>query len=84
MEIDLDRARRAIIELGTALAEVRGIVRFGPGSMVRVKTENEVIELPMSWAAVSASAKRNRSASGSNPPGFGDFARPHKNPLVIR
>jgi hypothetical protein len=50
MEIDLDRARRAIMELGTALTEVRSVVRFGPGSMVRVKTESEVIELPVSWA----------------------------------
>ncbi len=50
MEIDLDRARRAIIDLGTALAEARGVVRVGPGSVVRVKTESEVIELPVSWA----------------------------------
>ncbi len=50
MEIDLDRARRAIMDLGTALAEARGVVQFGPGSLVRVKTETEVIELPTSWA----------------------------------
>lgn len=50
MEIDLDRARKAIVELGAALAEARGVVRLGPGSMVRIKTESEVIELPVSWA----------------------------------
>ncbi|MDR7486531.1 MAG: hypothetical protein QN187_14525 [Armatimonadota bacterium] len=50
MEIDLDRMRRAIIELGAALAEARGVVRIGPGSTVRIKTETEVIELPLSWA----------------------------------
>jgi hypothetical protein len=50
MEIDLDRARKAIVELGAALAEARGVVRVGPGSMVRIKTESEVIELPVSWA----------------------------------
>jgi len=50
MEIDLDRARKAIVELGAALAEARGVVRVGPGSMVRIKTESEVIELPISWA----------------------------------
>ncbi|MBI3997977.1 MAG: hypothetical protein HY355_03010 [Armatimonadetes bacterium] len=50
MEIDLDRARRAIIDLGAALAEARGVVRLGPESVVRVKTETEVIELPISWA----------------------------------
>lgn len=50
MEIDLDRARRAILDLGAALAEARGVVRTGPDSMVRIKTESEVIELPASWA----------------------------------
>jgi hypothetical protein len=50
MEIDLDRARRAIMELGTALSDVRGVVRMEPGSVVRVRTETEVIELPLSWA----------------------------------
>jgi len=50
MEIDLDRARRALIDLGTALSEARGVVQMGPGSVVRVKTESDVIELPVSWA----------------------------------
>jgi hypothetical protein len=50
MEIDLDRARRALLDLGTALAEARGVVQMGPGSVVRVKTETDVIELPVSWA----------------------------------
>lgn len=50
MEIDLDRARRAIIELGEALAEARGIVRFGPESTVRIRTESEVVEIPTTWA----------------------------------
>lgn len=50
MEIDLDRARRALVELSAALAEARGVVRMGSGSVVRVKTESDVIELPTSWA----------------------------------
>ena len=50
MEIDLDRARRALIDLGAALAEARGVVRIGPDSIVRIKTESDVIELPVSWA----------------------------------
>ena len=50
MEIDLDRMRRAVIELSAALAEARGVIRIGPGSTVRIKTESEVIELPLSWA----------------------------------
>jgi hypothetical protein len=56
MEIDLDRARRSILELGTALADVRGVVRFTQGSMVRIKTESEVIELPLWWAVAGAVA----------------------------
>lgn len=50
MDIDLDRARRAIIDLGAALAEARGVVQPGAASVVRLKTESDVIELPMSWA----------------------------------
>ncbi len=50
MEIDLDRARRALVELSAALAEARGVVQMGPGSVVRIKTESDVIELPTSWA----------------------------------
>ncbi|MGH2404285.1 MAG: hypothetical protein ACRDGN_07445 [bacterium] len=50
MEIDLDRARRALVDLGAALAQARGVVRPGPRSVVRVKTESDVIELPVSWA----------------------------------
>lgn len=50
MDIDLDRARRAIIDLGAALAEARGVIQPGPESVVRLKTESDVIELPLSWA----------------------------------
>jgi hypothetical protein len=50
MEIDLDRARRALVDLGAALAEARGVVRVGPDGVVRIRTDSEVIELPVSWA----------------------------------
>jgi hypothetical protein len=50
MEIDLDRARRAIIELSAALAEARGAVRLNNDSMVRIRTEAEVVEIPTAWA----------------------------------
>jgi hypothetical protein len=50
MEIDLDRARRAIIELGEAFAEARAALRLGNDSVVRIRTEAEVIEIPTSWA----------------------------------
>jgi len=56
MEIDLDRARRAILEISTALAEARSVVKMGPGSVVRIKTETDVIELPTSWAVAGAIA----------------------------
>jgi hypothetical protein len=56
MEIDLDRARRSLLDLGAALAEARGVIRLGPGSMVRIKTETEVIELPVMWAVAGAVA----------------------------
>jgi hypothetical protein len=56
MEIDLDRARRSLLDLGAALAEARGVIRLGPESMVRIKTETEVIELPVMWAVAGAVA----------------------------
>lgn len=56
MELDLERARRALLQLGTALEEARGVIRPGPDGMVRVKTEDRVIELPVSWAVAGAVA----------------------------
>lgn len=56
MEIDLERARRALEQLGTALEEARGVVRFGPDGTVRIKTEDKVIALPVSWAVAGAVA----------------------------
>jgi hypothetical protein len=56
MEIDLDRARRALMDLGAALQEARGVIRFGQDAVVRIKTESEVIELPLAWAVAGAVA----------------------------
>ncbi len=50
MEIDLERAKRAVVELGTALDEARQVVRPGAPGQIRVKTEGKGIELPTSWA----------------------------------
>jgi len=50
MEIDLERAKRAVVDLGTALDEARQVVRPGAPGQIRVKTEGKVIELPTSWA----------------------------------
>jgi hypothetical protein len=56
VEIDLERARRALMQLGEALEEVRGVIRFGPEGTVRVKTDDRVITLPISWAIAGAVA----------------------------
>lgn len=56
MDIDLERARRALMQLGTALEEARGVMRFGPEGTVRIKTNDRVINLPVSWAVAGAVA----------------------------
>lgn len=56
LEIDLERARRALLQLGSALEEARSIVRLGPDGIVRVKTDDRIIELPVSWAVAGAVA----------------------------
>jgi hypothetical protein len=56
VEIDVERARRALLQLGTALEEARGVIRPGPDGVVRVKTEDRIIELPVSWAVAGAVA----------------------------
>lgn len=56
MEIDLERARSALMQLGTALEEARGVIRFGPDGTVKVKTDDRVITLPVSWAVAGAVA----------------------------
>ena len=56
MEIDLERARRALLQLGSALEEARSVIRLGSDGMVRVKTEDRIIELPVAWAVAGAVA----------------------------
>ncbi len=56
MEIDLERARHALLQLGTALEEARSVIRPGPAGMVRVKTNDRIVELPVSWAVAGAVA----------------------------
>ncbi len=50
MEIDLERAHRALLQLGSALEEARNVVQPGQSGIVRVKTEDRTFELPVSWA----------------------------------
>ncbi len=56
MEIDLERARRALLQLGSALEEARRVIMPGPEGSVRVKTDDKIVELPISWAVAGAVA----------------------------
>lgn len=56
VDIDLERARRALMQLGTALEEARGVMRFSSEGTVRIKTDDRVINLPVSWAVAGAVA----------------------------
>jgi hypothetical protein len=56
MEIDLERAKRALAHLGAAMEEARRVVRPGPDGLVRVHTDDQVMELPVGWAAVGFAA----------------------------
>lgn len=67
MEIDLERAKRAVIELGIALDEARQVIRPGQTGHIRVKTEGRVIELPTSWALAGIAAFALATLAGSLP-----------------
>lgn len=56
LEIDLERARKALLQLGSALEEARSVIRPGPDGLVRIKTDDRIVELPVSWAVAGAVA----------------------------
>jgi len=56
MEIDLERTKQAIAQFGSAVDEARRAIRPGPAGVVRVRTEDRVLELPMTWAAAGLAA----------------------------
>lgn len=56
MEIDLERARRALLQIGSALEEARRVIAPGPEGSVRIKTDDKLVELPISWAVAGAVA----------------------------
>lgn len=56
MEIDLERAKRALAHLGSAMEEARRVVRPGPEGVVRLHTDDQVMEVPVGWAAVGLAA----------------------------
>ena len=67
MEIDLERARRAIAQFGGAIDEARRAVRPGRPGMLRVNDEDRVIELPLTWAAAAFAALAVATALTSVP-----------------
>jgi hypothetical protein len=56
MEIDLERAKHAIAQFGSAIDDIRRAIRPGRTGVVRVHTEDRVIELPLTWAAAAFAA----------------------------
>ncbi len=67
MEIDLERAKHAIAQFGSALDEIRRAVRPGRAGIVRVHTDDRVLELPLTWAAAGLAALAVATALGSLP-----------------
>lgn len=56
MEIDLERTKRAVSQFGSAIDEARRAIRPGRGNVVRIHTEDRVIELPITWAVAGLAA----------------------------
>ena len=69
MEIDLERTKRAIAQFGSAIEEARRAVRPGRSGVVRVHTEDRVIEIPLTWAAAGLAALAVATILGSVPLG---------------
>jgi hypothetical protein len=56
MEIDLERAKRALIHFGSAMEEAQGVLRTSRPGVVRFHTEDKVLEMPLTWAAAGLAA----------------------------
>ncbi len=56
MDIDLERAKRALVHFGSAMEEAQRVVRPGQPGIVRFRTDDKVMELPFTWAAVGLAA----------------------------
>lgn len=69
MEIDLERTKRAVSQFGSALEEARRAIRPGRGNVVRIHTEDRVIELPITWAVAGLAALAVATVLGSVPLG---------------
>jgi hypothetical protein len=51
VDIDLERAKRALVQFGSAMEEARRVVVPGNSGIVRLHTDDKVLELPFTWAA---------------------------------
>ncbi len=51
MDIDLERAKRALVHFGSAMEEAQRVVRPGRSNTVRFHTDDKVMEMPLTWAA---------------------------------
>jgi hypothetical protein len=67
MEVDLERAKRALAMVAEALEELRGVVRPDRSGALRIHTEGKTIELPVSWAAAGLVAFAVASVLTSTP-----------------
>lgn len=52
----MERLKRAVTQIGTALEEARGVVRGLGGNTIRIRADDRVIELPVSWALAGLAA----------------------------
>ena len=67
MDIDLERTKRAVSQYGSAIEEARRAIRPGRSSMIRLHTEDRVIELPITWAVAGLAALAVATVLGSVP-----------------
>jgi hypothetical protein len=67
MDIDLERTKRAVSQFGSAIDEARRAIRPGRSSVVRIHTEDRVIELPVTWAVAGLAALAVATLLGSVP-----------------
>lgn len=51
MEVDLEQAKRALAVVAEALSHCRGVIRQDRSGLLRIRTEEKTIELPVVWAA---------------------------------
>ena len=69
MEVDLEQAKRALAVVAEALSQCRGVIRQDRSGMLRIRTEEKTVELPVLWAAAGLVAFAGASVLASWPAG---------------